>query len=215
MIKSNDQTTNLQLKTFNDYLKGKEGQILLGAFQCISQVGIAATTTRAIAKQAGLNQGIIHYYFRSKEQLLEKLLEVLFHNFTTNIEMIATCNLPPLEKLERVLDSGFGFIGPRKEEFIVFIAYWGHAISAGGEIYCLYQELFSRFRSAIVTIIEDGESKAVFKKGISYEFATFIIGMIQGLGLQYVMDEKQIDLEKSTAHLKKIFSTALYNDINR
>lgn len=212
MNQSNDQKNILQLKRFNDYLKGKEGQILLGAFQCIAEKGIAATSTRAIAKKAGLNQGIIHYYFRSKEQLLEKLLELLFHNFTTNIDIIATSNLATFEKLESVLNSGLLFIGPRKEEFIVFIAYWAHAKSTGGEMFSLFQELLSRFRSAMITIIKEGESKSVFKKEISEEFATLIIGMIQGLGLQYVMDEKLINIEESATLLKEMFRSAMKNN---
>ena len=73
---------------FHDHLKGKEGHIILAAFECIVEKGIAATSTYAIAKRAGMNQGNIHYYFKSKEDLLQRVLEIFFQNAISNIETI-------------------------------------------------------------------------------------------------------------------------------
>jgi len=93
MTRSNDQTHPIQFTRFQDHLTGKEGQILLAAFQCVAEAGIAATSTRAIATRAGLNQGIIHYYFRSKDELLTRLLEIIFHNSTSNIEAMSASQI--------------------------------------------------------------------------------------------------------------------------
>jgi AcrR family transcriptional regulator len=95
MIRSPNQASSYVPRRFTDHLEGKEGQILHAAFQCVVEKGIAGTSTHATPARAGLNQGIIHYYFMSKEGLLKRLVETLFQTFITNIETIAGSPLFP------------------------------------------------------------------------------------------------------------------------
>ncbi|MBW2393701.1 MAG: TetR/AcrR family transcriptional regulator, partial [Deltaproteobacteria bacterium] len=44
-------------------------RILEAALQCFSELGFDGATTREIAGRAGVNLGLIKYYFDSKEQL--------------------------------------------------------------------------------------------------------------------------------------------------
>jgi AcrR family transcriptional regulator len=45
------------------------------AERLLRDVGHAAITTRGLAEQAGVNHGLVHYYFGSNEQLLLRTLE--------------------------------------------------------------------------------------------------------------------------------------------
>jgi AcrR family transcriptional regulator len=209
MTRSIDQIIKLKFSRFNDHLEGKEGQILLAAFQCIAEVGIAATSTRAIAARAGLNQGIIHYYFKSKEELMMRVLGTIFHNSSLNIEAVGNSNLGPIKKLNLILEAGLSLIGPRKDEFIVFVALWAHAMATGGEMLSLYRTLFRRFRATVKKIIEEGEESGIFKKGISDETALLIVGAVEGLGLQYVIDPKEIKPDKSIRLLRVFFENMM------
>ncbi len=47
--------------------------------------GYALTTTTEIAKRVGCNQALIHYYFRTKDKLFEKLFEKKFYAFMTSV----------------------------------------------------------------------------------------------------------------------------------
>jgi AcrR family transcriptional regulator len=49
-------------------------KILNAAAKLFSQQGVAATSLREISKAAGTSQGVLHYHFSSKDQLLETLL---------------------------------------------------------------------------------------------------------------------------------------------
>lgn len=53
-------------------------QLLGAAVRCIADKGLAGTTSRAIAKEAGVNLAAITYHFGSKDQLVtEAMLEAL------------------------------------------------------------------------------------------------------------------------------------------
>jgi hypothetical protein len=126
-----------------------------------------------------------------------RVLETLFRNSTLNIEKVLKSQLRPVEKLRLILDAGLSLIGPRRDEFVVFTAFWAHAMAAGGETRRLFRRLFRRFRSTVKKMIEEGEESGIFREGISNETALLIVGAVEGLGLQYVIDPKAFEPDKS------------------
>jgi AcrR family transcriptional regulator len=52
-----------------------EEALLDAAERLLVDVGHAGITTRALAEQAGVNHGLVHYYFGSNENLLARALE--------------------------------------------------------------------------------------------------------------------------------------------
>lgn len=55
-------------------------RIILGTIAAIEAEGIQNVTTRSIAKQAGVNSAAINYYFRSKDLLIEQVLNFTLDN---------------------------------------------------------------------------------------------------------------------------------------
>ena len=49
-------------------------KIIEGTINCIDKLGIDNVTVRAIAKETGISYSSIHYYFDSKEELIESAL---------------------------------------------------------------------------------------------------------------------------------------------
>jgi AcrR family transcriptional regulator len=57
-----------------------ERKILDAAIECIERYGINGTTNRKIAAIAGVNSAAINYYFRSKETLVQRVMQVTLEN---------------------------------------------------------------------------------------------------------------------------------------
>lgn len=57
-----------------------EARIINAAIECLERYGIQAITIRKIAEMAGVNSAAINYYFRSKEALIDKVMEVTLNN---------------------------------------------------------------------------------------------------------------------------------------
>ena len=58
-----------------------EEALLDAAERLLAEVGHAGITTRRLAEEAGVNHGLVHYYFSSNENLLVRALE----RFTTRL----------------------------------------------------------------------------------------------------------------------------------
>lgn len=55
----------------------RRAELVQAAIQVATREGLAATTTRRIAQELGISVGIVHYCFRSKEELLHEVIRVI------------------------------------------------------------------------------------------------------------------------------------------
>ena len=60
--------------------------------------GYAAITTRRLAEEAGVNHGLVHYYFGSVENLLVRTLERFTERLITRQREMYAADMPLLEK---------------------------------------------------------------------------------------------------------------------
>ncbi len=54
---------------------GQRDRLIEAAVTLFARHGVAATSTKAIAAEAGVTPALVHYYFREREQLLEAVFE--------------------------------------------------------------------------------------------------------------------------------------------
>jgi len=66
--------------------------------------GLLSATTQEIADEAGVNRALIHYYFRSREQLIETILDDAINETRGKIYAIFESNEPFKEKISKYLD---------------------------------------------------------------------------------------------------------------
>lgn len=87
-----------------------ELKILESAEKLFLEQGFLKTTTGQIAQLAGCNQALVHYYYRTKEQLFERVYEqkiqLLFSNFIAEVE---TCDSFE-ESITRMVRMHFRFL---------------------------------------------------------------------------------------------------------
>lgn len=85
------------------------------------QKGLLDATTQEIADEAGVNRALIHYYFRSREQLMDTLLEEVMSEKQEKIREILKTDEPFKLKIARfisaLIDHGLKY--PYLENFVV------------------------------------------------------------------------------------------------
>jgi AcrR family transcriptional regulator len=77
---------------------GTEQALLDAAERLLVEVGAAGITTRRVAEEAGLNHGLVHYYFGSVEQLLVRVLERFTDRLVERQRQMYAADVPFLEK---------------------------------------------------------------------------------------------------------------------
>jgi len=75
-----------------------EAALLDAAERLLLDVGGAGITTRRVAKEAGVNHGLVHYYFDSVENLLVRVLERFTTALIARQRELYAADLPFIEK---------------------------------------------------------------------------------------------------------------------
>ncbi|MGN5954401.1 TetR/AcrR family transcriptional regulator [Sphingobacterium lactis] len=98
-----------------------EEKIKDAAKRVFQKKGFAATRTRDIAEEAGLNLSLLNYYFRSKEKLFELImLETIFEFAKSLILVLNDEDSNIIQKVEIVADRYIDFI-KKQPELPIFI----------------------------------------------------------------------------------------------
>lgn len=88
-----------------------EKQILETAEQLFLEKGFALTSTTEIAKAAGCNQALVHYYFRTKENLFKVIFENKFADFFQSVfDRNNLDNKTFQEKLKFIIESHYDML---------------------------------------------------------------------------------------------------------
>ncbi|MCK5169531.1 MAG: helix-turn-helix transcriptional regulator, partial [Bacteroidales bacterium] len=61
--------------------KDTEQKIMDAAKEVFQQKGMTGARMQEIADKAGINKALLHYYYRTKEKLFEKVFEIAFSIF--------------------------------------------------------------------------------------------------------------------------------------
>jgi AcrR family transcriptional regulator len=75
-----------------------EDALLDAAERLLVEVGYAGITTRRLAEEAGINHGLVHYYFGSNENLLLRALERFTERLIERQRELYSSDLPFIEK---------------------------------------------------------------------------------------------------------------------
>lgn len=74
-------SVNNSKKANSKHKVSTEERIKQAATKVFTQKGFAATRTRDIAEEAGINLALLNYYFRSKKKLFDQVMAAKFHEF--------------------------------------------------------------------------------------------------------------------------------------
>ncbi|GAA4468343.1 TetR/AcrR family transcriptional regulator [Nemorincola caseinilytica] len=98
-----------------------EWKIKNAARSVFHRKGYAATRTRDIAEEAGINIALLNYYFRSKQKLFELIMFETMRDFLQNMSLVFNDEKTTLEKkVEIMADKYIDFI-TKEPEIPLFI----------------------------------------------------------------------------------------------
>ncbi|MEW6455888.1 MAG: TetR/AcrR family transcriptional regulator [Acidobacteriota bacterium] len=161
--------------------------------------GIKGTTTKEIAKKAGIAEGTIYRHFKSKKDISLKLFISSMNLFSQALKDEVRQDDISEKKLLKLINKFFEFA--EKQELIYQYVIWGH------------QTEFSKLPSNIVApkdifiqVIKEGMERGEFKKDDENLAASAVIGMM--IRTIFFMKQNFIKLKKQEV-IKKIQNYSL------
>lgn len=91
------------------------------AHTVFTRKGFAGARMQEIANEAGINKGLLHYYFDDKRTLFRTIFDRAIASFIPQINELLGSELPLLDKIERLVDSYMGLLleNPHIPPFVI------------------------------------------------------------------------------------------------
>ena len=98
-----------------------ESRILEAATTVFIQKGLSGASMQDIANEAGISRTSLHYYYRSKDKLFEKVFEHVVGALISQQRYVINADMPLVEKMNLFVDHTLNFLldNPGSVSFLV------------------------------------------------------------------------------------------------
>jgi len=187
----------------------RKRQITGAAYEIIAEKGYYNFTMMDIAKRAGVSSGLIHHYFKDKENMLVTLLREMQQSVRINTEKAIEEVPGPKEKLEVFMDRAFDLAEAQREYLYVTYDFLTQ-IKFNERMQRIMSKLYRGYRETMVEILREGKAKGIFKDVDEHYTASLFISIMLGIELQYVIDSTAFKYREYTNKIKSyIFDLVL------
>ncbi|MCD8293032.1 MAG: TetR/AcrR family transcriptional regulator [Prevotellaceae bacterium] len=171
-----------------------EHKILEAAERLFLAQGFVKTTTLQIAKEAGCNQALVHYYYRTKEHLFERIFGEKMQLLVQNLLGLKQEDVTFEERISRLIDVHYDFV---KQHPLVVSFVLREGLDSSSEIFKRTIEelkthvrpLFARLQQEVDEEVAGGRIRPISATDLaltilSLDFASFVLLPIMGKVLE-------------------------------
>lgn len=111
-----------------DIKQSRRIELIEATIDSLAKRGFAEFTLGQVAKAARLSQGIVNFYFRSKDTLLVETLKYMAEEYERFwISAVRKAGPDPADKLAAMIAADFDPIVTSRKQVTVWYAFWGEA----------------------------------------------------------------------------------------
>lgn len=185
--------------------QAKKLEILKAAMGVFAKIGVANTKMIDIAVAAGVGKGTIYEYFRSKEDIFSEAYRLVYEATEAKARAVLEADLDPEAKLRRLMTTTVeGLLGEGGEFAKIIMDFWSEGIRTKNarvaEIIDL-KHIYADYRLMIAGILAEGVRNGVFRLDNPSMTASVLIGAMDGIVLQWILDPKVLDPEEAVGVL--------------
>jgi TetR/AcrR family transcriptional regulator, transcriptional repressor of bet genes len=183
-------------------------QLVEAAISVIHEQGFDQATVARIARRAGVSSGMVHHYFKDKDELLFATMRYLLAELRSDAAARLKAAAAPEDRIRAIIDASFGDAQFDERVFSAWLALYGNARQSERlqRILGLYHR---RLRSSLLH-----DLKRLMADREAHRLAEGIAAMIDGLWLRYALTGKPRDPETPRALTRDYFTASLEQSSN-
>jgi len=181
----------------NPVKETRKKQIKDAALKLFSEKGFHNTTMAEIALAAGVGKGTLYWYWKSKEELAFSLVSDMLSAFLALIEETRDCEGNVIKRLEKLAQRVADLYQQEKEYCRLLLKFRADRhYTFNPEYIEQVMSYYVGMRSAIASLIEQGIKSGEFRNVDSQFMAFIILGIVEGLELEWLENEKEFSMHK-------------------
>ena len=190
--------------------ENKRNEILIAAIRVFARQGVSRTKMIDIAHEAGIGKGTVYEYYKSKDEIFYESFRYFMQKTDDIIFKRLNEIKDPVARLEGYIDGWLESMSDSIDLVAIMMDYWAEGIRAKNEdsIFNL-KKIYAEYRNAISVLLNEGIAKKKFKTVNTKITASILIGMLDGIALQWIMDRKLFRFNEVSEAVKNSFIKGL------
>jgi len=191
--------------------KDTANRILIQAMRIFLEKGYHGTSVDDITQAAGLTKGALYWHFRSKEDLLKRIVEEFEKRFLDDlIQAVKDVQGNTHDKFEKFFRYNAAFSYYNRELCVSFTTLAAELVGAHHGTEPEFRRIYKKYQKFLSSLILQGKKEKVFKKEIDPDLAALIIiAFHDGILIRWFMNRNEIDGEGYVNTFKKIMLKGL------
>jgi AcrR family transcriptional regulator len=191
--------------------KDTANRILIQAMRIFLEKGYHGTSVDDITQAAGLTKGALYWHFRSKEDLLKRIVEEFEKRFLDDlIQAVKDVRGNTHDKFEKFFRYNAAFSYYNRELCVSFTTLAAELVGAHHGTEPEFRRIYKKYQKFLSSLILQGKKEKVFKKEIDPDLAALIIiAFHDGILIRWFMNRNEIDGEGYVNTFKKIMLKGL------
>jgi AcrR family transcriptional regulator len=178
-----------------DVSEERRNQIIESAMQVFAREGFAKTRMDDVAAEAGLSKGLLYWYFKSKEEIIIAIADLLFGTELRKLQKLMPDGQPARACLENFLEvyirdmQAMLKVAPIIYEFYA-LAFRNQAVRR------VMQEYLHRSIAILEPMVQRGMNDGEFAPGDARQVAITIGATLEGTLLLWAYDPELVQAEE-------------------
>ncbi len=173
----------------------RRSQIVEAFRRCICRYGLQGSTIKRIAAEAGLPAGLLHHYFRGRDEMIEELVRRTVDDLVASYHAHLGACRDPAERFDRAL--GFLF-GPKVMDLAnarFFYECWAET-TRNPVAREAFANLYRRSRDTIAGLLSETGLASGMAPAEVRDLASLLIAIQDGVALQCDMDPDHVTADR-------------------
>jgi AcrR family transcriptional regulator len=194
--------------TKDENLKEK---ILAESIKAFLTRGFRGTTTRELTDAAGVAKGTLYWHFKSKEEILDGILEKFNQEFIGGIrQAVDHCSGNFLDKFRMFFKFGSEFSRDNRELMLVFQTLLGEIAGTDTEAALKMKAIQKNYDDFVQLLLDQGKKENLFDKEVNtYIQARIMTATLMGSYIQWFLYADQHDAEYDRRYALALRKTLL------
>ena len=169
--------------------EAKRERILDAAVLEIARHGYYGTTVATIAGRAGVADGTIYLYFKSKEEILVSIFERAMGQFIAQAQdIVDDATAGAADKLRRVIELHLTLLGTDRDLAVIFQVEFRHTLHV---LELLSRSRLQEYLALIARIVDQGKRDRGFRNDADALFtAKLVFGVLDEMATDWVLSKK-------------------------
>ncbi len=166
----------------------RKEEIKEALFDIIVTDGIGRLSTKNLAQHAGLSEGTLYHYFKSKNDIFQSIAHDVENDMLTQLQKIALSNRPPEKRLKMFICNHYSYLtGHRGINILLFSL---ASYNDDKQLLNTLSHIFHLQKKYFCKIVTDGMVKGIWDSAISPEkLSEFYMGIPTTLNIELNLEK--------------------------